>query len=165
VAVGKALGGGVPIGATLASDRVAGSISFGDHGSTYGGNPLACRAALVVLDHLTERGLIQDVERKGGWLRDRLLTLKQRQPIVADVRGAGLMWGIELTCDATAAANTALERGVLVNRTANTVIRLLPPLTIAEHELDAGLQILEQVLAELPAATGGSLVSNIGALA
>jgi acetylornithine/succinyldiaminopimelate/putrescine aminotransferase len=80
--------------------------------------------------------------------------VKARQPIVAEVRGAGLMWGLELTCDATAAAEGALQRGVLVNRTATTVVRLLPPLTISESELDAGLQVLESVLAELPAAAG-----------
>jgi predicted acetylornithine/succinylornithine family transaminase len=154
VAVGKALGGGVPVGAALASERVASAVSVGDHGSTYGGNPLACRAASVVLDQLTTGGLIAHAEKTGRFMRDRLLAMKDRQPLVADVRGAGLMWGIELTCDATAAVDAALAAGVLVNRTATTVIRLLPPLVITEAELEAGLQVLDQVLAALPAPAG-----------
>lgn len=154
VAVGKALGGGVPIAAALASEPIAGALSLGDHGSTYGGNPLACRAAAVVLQYLTNGGLMQYVQQTGVWMRERLLALKARHPVVADVRGAGLMWGIELTVDATAAVDTALARGVLVNRTANSVIRLLPPLIIERPELEAGLDILEQVVAELPAAAG-----------
>lgn len=154
VAVGKALGGGLPIAAALASERVAGALSLGDHGSTYGGNPLACRAASVVLDQLTRGHLIDHVERTGRWMRDRLDALKSRQPLVSEVRGAGLMWGLELACDATAAVDAALAGGVLANRTANRVIRLLPPLIATAQELGAGLDVLEAVVAELPAPAG-----------
>jgi acetylornithine/N-succinyldiaminopimelate aminotransferase len=154
VSIGKALGGGVPIGAALVSERVAATLSAGDHGSTYGGNPLACRAALVVLGELLDRGLMRHVAEVGRWLGARLSDLKGRVPNVVDVRGAGLMWGIELSVDATTTVEAALRAGLLVNRTAGTVVRLLPPLTITQRQLEEGLEILERVLAAIPAAAG-----------
>ena len=148
VAVGKALGGGVPVGATLVSEDVAAAISFGDHGSTYGGNLLACRAALVFLDELVERGLLAQIGRTGAHLERGLRSLAHKQPNIVDVRGAGLMWGIELNADAAPVVEAALGRGLLINRTAGTVVRLLPALTITESEVDSALAILETVLAE-----------------
>ena len=148
VAVGKALGGGVPVGATLVSEDVAAAISFGDHGSTSGGNLLACRAALVFLDELVERGLLAQIGRTGAHLERGLRSLARKQQTIVDVRGAGLMWGIELNGDAAPVVEAALGRGLLINRTAGTVVRLLPPLTITESEVDSALAILEAVLAE-----------------
>ena len=148
VAVGKALGGGVPVGATLVSEDVAAAISFGDHGSTYGGNLLACRAALVFLDELVERGLLAQIGRTGAHLERGLRSLAHKQPNIVDVRGAGLMWGIELNADTAPVVEAALGRGLLINRTAGTVVRLLPALTITESEVDSALAILETVLAE-----------------
>src|SRR5437867_3414951 len=153
VAVGKALGGGVPIGAALVSQDVADTISFGDHGSTYGGNLLACRAALCVLDELVGGGLIAQIGRVGAHFEQRLRALASRQPLVKDVRGAGLMWGVELTRDAAAVVPAALEQGVVVNRTAETVVRLLPPLIITETEADEALGRLETALAAVGAGT------------
>jgi acetylornithine/N-succinyldiaminopimelate aminotransferase len=153
VAVGKALGGGVPIGAALVSQQVADAISFGDHGSTYGGNLLACRAALCVLDELVGGGLIAQIGRVGAHFEQRLRALASRQPLVKDVRGAGLMWGVELTRDAAAVVPAALEQGVVVNRTAETVVRLLPPLIITETEADEALGRLETALAAVGAGT------------
>jgi predicted acetylornithine/succinylornithine family transaminase len=147
VAIGKALGGGVPVGAALVSQQVADTISFGDHGSTYGGNLLACRAALCVLDELTEGGLIARVARLGAHFEQRVKTLASRQAIVKEVRGEGLMWGVDLNRDAAAVVPAALERGLVVNRTADTVIRLLPPLVITEAEIDEALGRLEAALA------------------
>src|SRR5437867_238190 len=153
VSVGKALGGGVPIGAALVSQDVADTISFGDHGSTYGGNLLACRAALCVLDELVGGGLIAQIGRVGAHFEQRLRALASRQPLVKDVRGAGLMWGVELTRDAAAVVPAALEQGVVVNRTAETVVRLLPPLIITETEADEALGRLETALAAVGAGT------------
>lgn len=146
VSVGKALGGGVPIGAALVSQQVADTISFGDHGSTYGGNLLACRAALCVLDELTEGRLIERVARVGAHFERRLKAVASRQPIVKEVRGAGLMWGLDLNRDAAAVVPAALERGLVVNRTADTVVRLLPPLVITEADVDEALGRLEAAL-------------------
>src|SRR3954465_12060857 len=146
VAVGKALGSGVPIGAALVSQEVADTISFGDHGTTYGGNLLACRAGLVVLDELVGGGLLAHIGRVGQHFESRLRAIAPSRPIVKEIRGAGLMWGLELTRDAGAVVPAGLERGVVVNRTAETVVRLLPPLVITEPEIDEALGRLDAAL-------------------
>lgn len=152
VSVGKALGGGVPIGAALVSEQVAGAIAFGDHGSTYGGNLLACRAALCVLEELTDGGLIAQVKRVGARFEATLRAVAAKHTIVKEVRGAGLMWGLELNRDATAVVPAALERGVIVNRTADTVVRLLPPLVLTEADADEALARLDAALGAVGAA-------------
>ena len=154
VSVGKALGGGVPVGAALISEEVAAKISFGDHGSTYGGNLLACRAALCFLDELVDGGLLAHVGRMGRHFEQRLKAIAGKHAIVKQVRGAGLMWGLELTCDAAPVVPAALERGVIVNRTAETVVRLLPPLVITEAEADEALGRLEATLGAVGANQG-----------
>jgi predicted acetylornithine/succinylornithine family transaminase len=151
VAVGKALGGGVPIGATLVSQEVADTIKFGDHGSTYGGNLLACRAALCVLDELVGGGLIAQIARVGRHVERRLKSIAARHPMVKQVRGTGLMWGLELDRDATPVVPAALQQGVIVNRTAEKVVRLLPPLIIAEADADEALSRLDAALAAVGA--------------
>jgi acetylornithine/N-succinyldiaminopimelate aminotransferase len=151
VSVGKALGAGVPVGAALVSEKVAQAISAGDHGTTYGGNLLATRAATFFLEELMDRGLLDHVRSVGDHLERRLRTLALKHPVIAEVRGAGLMRGVELHVDATAVVDLARERGLLVNRTNEKVVRLLPPLTITAAELDAGIDILDAVLADVPA--------------
>src|SRR5438309_5679292 len=153
VAVGKALGGGVPVGAALVSQEVADTISFGDHGTTYGGNLIACRAALCVPDELVGGGLLAHIGRVGQHIERRLRAIASSRPaLVKDVRGRGLMWGLELTRDAAAVVPAALERGVVVNRTAETVVRLLPPLVITEADVDEGLARLDAALGAVGAA-------------
>ena len=149
VSVGKALGGGVPIGACLMSERVAQAISPGDHGTTYGGNLLACRAAVFFLQQLMNEGLLAHVNEVSQLFERRLRTIALRHPLVLEVRGAGLMRGLELRTDATAVVDLARSRGLLVNRTDTTVVRMLPPLTVTAAELDRGLDILDAVLAEV----------------
>jgi acetylornithine/succinyldiaminopimelate/putrescine aminotransferase len=146
VAVGKGLGAGVPVGAALVSDKVASTLSFGDHGSTYGGNLLACRAALVFLSALIDGGVLANVRRVGGHFEQRLRTIASGRRIVREVRGAGLMWGLDLTCDAGPVVPAGLARGVIVNRTADTVVRLLPPLVISESDVDEALERLDAAL-------------------
>jgi acetylornithine/N-succinyldiaminopimelate aminotransferase len=152
VAIGKALGAGFPVGAALVSEEVADTISFGDHGTTYGGNLLACRAALCVLDALTS-GLIAQIGRVGRHFEQRLRAMAAGHGIVKEVRGAGLMWGLQLARDATAVVPAALERGLVVNRTAETVVRLLPPLIITEADVDEALDRLDAALAAVGAAS------------
>jgi acetylornithine/N-succinyldiaminopimelate aminotransferase len=146
MALGKALGAGVPIGAALMSEKVAANVQPGDHGSTYGGNLLACRAAIVFVDELVSGGLMQNVARVGAHLEAGLRAIASRQPAVKDVRGAGLMWGIELDRPAAPVVQAALERKLLVNRTSDTVIRLLPPFVITEREIDEALPLLEAAI-------------------
>jgi len=152
VSIGKALGSGVPVGAALVSQEVADAISFGDHGSTYGGNLLACRAALCFLDELVGGGLLAHVGRVGVHFEKRLRALAAAHSMVKEVRGRGLMWGLELSREAGPVVPAALERGVVVNRTAETVVRLLPPLVITEAEADEGLNRLDAALGAVGAA-------------
>lgn len=147
VTVGKALGGGFPVGAALVSEPVAQAIAFGDHGTTYGGNLLACRAALFVLDQL-EGGLLEHVRQVGRRLGAGLGELASRHAAIREVRGAGLMWGLDLEVDAGPVVDAARGRGLLVNRTSSTVVRLLPPYVIAAAEVDDGLARLDAALAE-----------------
>ena len=148
VALGKALGGGMPVGAAMVSERVAATIAAGDHGTTYGGNLLACRAALVVLDELAH-GLQAHVRRVSEHLFAGLTALRARHRAIVDVRGAGLMAGIEFANDAAPLVTAALERGLLVNRTATTVIRVLPPYVVTEQDVDEGLALLDDAIASL----------------
>jgi acetylornithine/N-succinyldiaminopimelate aminotransferase len=152
VSVGKALGGGVPIGAALVSQEVADTLSFGDHGSTYGGNLLACRAALCVVHELVGGGLITHINRVGRHFEQTLKGVAARHNFVKDVRGSGLMWGLELDRDAGPVVPAGLVQGVIVNRTAETVVRLLPPLVITEAEADEALGRLDAALGAVGAA-------------
>ncbi len=146
MAIGKSLGAGVPIAAALFSERVAAAAAFGDHGSTYGGNLLACRAALVFLDELVSGGLMAHVARVGAHMEAELQRLKSRHPVIREVRGAGLMWGLDLDRPAAPIVDAAIQRGLLVNRTADTVIRLLPPYIITVEEIDEAMGLLEAAL-------------------
>jgi acetylornithine aminotransferase/acetylornithine/N-succinyldiaminopimelate aminotransferase len=148
VAIGKALGGGVPVGAALLSERVAAAVEPGDHGSTYGGNLLACRAALVFLDALTARGFLEHVQEVGAQFAAGLAALAAKHAVIREVRGAGLMWGLDLRVDAAPFVQAALRRRVLINRTATTVLRLLPPFVISGEEVEQALAQLDAILAE-----------------
>jgi acetylornithine/N-succinyldiaminopimelate aminotransferase len=152
MAIGKSLGAGVPIAATLFTDRVAASASFGDHGSTYGGNLLACRGALVFLQELVDGGLMAHVATAGAHAEAKLQELASRHACVREIRGAGLMWGLDLDRPAAPVVEAALAQGLLVNRTAETVVRLLPPYIITTAEIDEAVGLLD---AALHAAFGG----------
>jgi predicted acetylornithine/succinylornithine family transaminase len=147
ISVGKALGSGVPVGAALVSEKVAKTISMGDHGSTYGGNLLATRAASYFLEQLMDHGLLEHVRTVGAHLERRLRTLALKHPVVVEVRGAGLMRGVDLRVDASPVIEQARQNGLLVNRTSETVVRLLPPLTIEAADIDSGIDILDAALA------------------
>lgn len=148
MSLGKSLGAGVPIGAALTNDAVGDAVSFGDHGSTYGGNLLACRASLVFLEALNG-GLIDRVAAAGLRLRAGLETLVTESDAINEVRGAGLMCGLDVNAAvAERMVNAALGRKLLVNRTAGTVIRLLPPLTISDDDIDESLRRLRGAFAD-----------------
>ncbi len=148
VALGKALGAGFPVGAAMVSRDVAAAVSAGDHGTTYGGNLLACRAALTFLDEL-DRGLLAAVPARSAHLFARLRDLASRHPgAIAEVRGAGLMAGLQCAADTTPIVAAALDRGLLVNRTAATVVRLLPAYLVTDAEIDEAVAILDGVFSE-----------------
>ena len=150
MSVGKALGSGVPIGAALVAEHVAQTISPGDHGSTYGGNLLATRAAAFVLEQLMDHGLIEHVKTVGDHFERRLRTLALKHPLIVEVRGAGVMRGLELQIDAAPVVEQARQRGLLVNRTDEKVVRLLPPLTVEAADIDRAVDVLDEVFAAIP---------------
>ena len=141
------------MGAALVKENVGAALSFGDHGTTFGGNLLACRAALVCLDAISST-LIDHVKKVGAHLEMHLRALKAKHSAIVEIRGAGLMWGLELNMDAAAVHEAAIRQGVLVNRTAGTVIRLLPPLIITEADLDRALGLLDAAFSEVLAGAG-----------
>jgi predicted acetylornithine/succinylornithine family transaminase len=147
VSVGKALGSGVPIGAALVSQNVASQVFAGDHGSTYGGNLLSTRAALFVMAELPS--LMTNVRATAPHFERALDAVAARHSVVAAARGVGLMRALELTIDAAPVVDGARAKGLLVNRTAEKVVRLLPPLTVTATEIDEAAGILDGVLAEV----------------
>ncbi|MGW2570148.1 acetylornithine transaminase [Streptomyces sp. NPDC001537] len=145
VTLAKGLGGGLPLGATVAFGRAAELLQPGHHGTTFGGNPVACAAGLAVLDTIASEGLLENVKQQSEKLRDGIESLGH--PLIDHVRGAGLLLGIVLTEPlAPQARQAAQEAGFLVNAPAPDVVRLMPPLTLGDDEVDAFLQALPGIL-------------------
>ena len=138
----KGLGGGVPIGAMLAKQKAAASFGPGTHGSTFGGNPLSCAAALAVLDTIESEKLLANVEARGQQLRQGLEALKERFPIIKQVRGTGLLVGAELTSEVANVVTAARGKGLLILQAGPMVLRFLPPLNVSAAEVDEALALL-----------------------
>jgi len=134
VTLAKGLGGGVPIGACLATGKAAGLFQPGNHGSTFGGNPLAATAALTTIEVIEQEGLIAHAVSVGEQIRQGLARALAGQRSVVDIRGQGLMIGIELDRPCGELVTRALAAGLLINVTADKVVRLLPPLTFSNEE-------------------------------
>lgn len=141
----KGLGGGVPIGACLAKEAVAAAFSPGAHASTFGGNPLACAAALAVCQVLLEGQVLDQARRMGQYLAKGLADCKDRHRVVREVRGLGLLQGMELEIDAKAVVSDCLARGVLINAASERVLRFVPPLVITPQEIDTLLETLATI--------------------
>ena len=143
----KALGGGFPIGALLAKEHVAQAFEKGDHGSTFGGNPLACTAGLAVLTALFEENLIEACAEKGLYFKEQLLKLKDKYPFIKDVRGKGLMLGVELSEDVPGKeiVKKAFSQGYIINCAGKNTLRFVPPLVITIEEVNGLIQILDQL--------------------
>jgi acetylornithine/N-succinyldiaminopimelate aminotransferase len=147
VTMAKGLAGGIPIGAALARGEAARVLGKGDHGTTFGGNPLAAAAARTVLATLLSPHFLDSVARKGG----RMLSVIQswKHPLVLEVRGRGLMIGIVVSIAPDTVKMKCIEKGLLVLTAGENVVRLLPPLVIGDEEIDRGLEILRKVLDDL----------------
>ena len=142
----KALGGGLPLGAMLAREEIAASFGPGSHASTFGGNPVACSAGLIVLQTLLD-GALDNCRQMGKYFFRGLEDLQNRFSFIREVRGKGLMIGMELEIEGSKVADNCMQEGLLLNCTAYKVLRFVPPLTIKRNEIDRGLDILEKVLA------------------
>lgn len=147
VTLAKGLAGGVPIGAFMATDKVANAFHAGDHGSTFGGNPLACAAACVVLDALIDGNLMENAKEIGAYLQSKFEEYKAKYPnLIKEVRGRGLILGMELTRPGREIANECLDYGAIINCTAGNVLRFVPPLNITKAHVDELISVLDKVL-------------------
>jgi acetylornithine aminotransferase len=144
----KALGNGVPIGACLARGEAAQALKPGTHGSTFGGNPLACAAALAVIETMEEDGLVERARDKGERLREQLSEALRGLNCVREVRGQGLMIGIELDRPCTELVARAIDKQLLINVTADRVIRMLPPLIINDDEIGTIVGTVRELIVE-----------------
>lgn len=148
ITLAKGLGAGVPIGVFMAKEEVANSFNPGDHGTTFGGNPLACRAGCETLQILLENGFLQDVQKMGNYFKNKLQEIVEEDSAAIGVRGKGLMLALELT-DQCSAAEITLElfkKGFLINAVKEHTLRFLPPLIISEEEIDKLIFGLKEVL-------------------
>lgn len=147
VTLAKGLAGGVPIGAFMTTDKVANAFHAGDHGSTFGGNPLACAAACVVLDALIDGNLMENAKEIGAYLQSKFEEYKAKYPnLIKEVRGRGLILGMELTRPGREIANECLDYGAIINCTAGNVLRFVPPLNITKAHVDELISVLDKVL-------------------
>ncbi|PJI09660.1 MULTISPECIES: aspartate aminotransferase family protein [Clostridium] len=147
VCIAKALGGGFPIGAMLAKENVASAFVPGDHGNTYGGNPLACSVALAVLNELINNKVVEvNVNEKSKYLFDKLNDLKKKYKVIDDVRGMGLLIGVSVNCNVKDVINKCFENKLLLITAGKDVIRFLPPLNVSFEEIDKAVSIFEKSL-------------------
>jgi acetylornithine/N-succinyldiaminopimelate aminotransferase len=145
----KGLGGGVPIGAMLAKESVA-AFEPGDHGSTFGGNPLMCAVAYAVVTHILENDVLGNVKRVGGYMKRALEALKAEQSLITTVRGEGLLLALDLSVDRAAdVVRFGLDEGVLLNNTGPNTVRVAPALTLTPAEAEEGIVKLKRALARL----------------
>ena len=149
VTLAKGLAGGVPIGAMLTTDAVAAAFAPGDHASTFGGNPLATAAGNAVIDEIMEKGILENVNKCGEHLTEKLNALKEKYPHIKEVRGMGLMQGIELDVPVADVVKTSINNGLLLVGAGPDVVRFVPGLIITEDEIDEAMEILDKSLAEV----------------
>ena len=142
----KGIAGGVPMGATLVKPEILASISKGEHSSTFGGNPLSCAAGIAALKSITEDGLIENSEKMGKIFREGLERLKEKHTIIREIRGKGLMIGVELKFEVRNILMNLIKEGVLMLYSGRNILRILPPLVISKEDITKVLQILDLVL-------------------
>jgi acetylornithine/N-succinyldiaminopimelate aminotransferase len=146
VAFAKPIAAGLPLGGFLAKEEFASAISAGQHGTTFGGGPLACRVALEYLAILEDEKLLENVSRVGGYLQEQLKALAGKYAAVQEVRGRGMIQGLQLAIPARPIVEAGLGEGVLFNSTQDTVLRFLPPFLLEEKHVDKGMRVLKKLL-------------------
>ena len=146
VTLAKSLGSGVPIGAFIAHMKIADALQPGTHGTTFGGSPLVCVAALAVLEAIKKEKLLANARTMGAYLQEKLLSLQRKHPIIKEVRGIGLMLGVELRIEGKRVYEKCLQNCLLINCTQGNVLRIMPPLIVKKKEIDFAIKVLEEVL-------------------
>ena len=149
VSLAKGLGSGFPIGATLATEEVSKGFEPGDHGSTFGGNPLACAVGNATLEVIKEDKILENTQTVGQYLQDQLKELKEKYNFIVDVRGLGLLQGAELNFEGGEIVDKMREKGILINCTAGKVLRFAPPLTITKTDVDTLIKALEEIFSNI----------------
>ncbi|MDR1820042.1 MAG: acetylornithine transaminase [Methanobrevibacter sp.] len=147
--VAKGIAGGFPMGAIIANEKVAEGFQPGDHGTTFGGTPLACAVAFASINTIITENLIENSQKLGNYFKTELLKLKDKYNFIKDVRGYGLMIGVKLATNCSEIVDKARERGFLINCTANNVIRLVPPLIIKKEDIDIFISMIDEVFQEI----------------
>lgn len=146
ITIAKAIGGGLPLGAMMARGKVAEAFVPGAHATTFGAGPVVCAAGLAVLDEIESRGLLENAARIGNYITSRLCELKKKYPEIKEIRGKGLMIGVEFDGDAPEAAGFFRERGMLINAIRKNIIRILPPYTTTEKQADVFVRLFAEFL-------------------
>ena len=146
VAIAKPIAAGLPLGAFIAKEEFANAISFGQHGTTFGGGPLACRVALEYLAIIEEEKLLENVNKVGAYLQQQLKEVVDKKSAAVGIRGRGFIQGIQLNIPARPIVDEALAEGVLFNSTQDTVVRFLPPFLLEEKHVDKGIRVLKKLL-------------------
>lgn len=147
VTLAKALGGGLPIGAMISRGKFADVLEPGTHASTFGGNPVVCAAACAVLDTIKKKDLLKNAENTGGYLVKKLQQLKESCSLIKEIRGKGLMIGMELSRDGAGIVKKCMEKRLLINCTAEKVLRIYPPLNVTRAQIDKAVAILSKAMA------------------
>lgn len=145
MSLAKALGNGFPVGAIIAKDDVMQAFEPGTHASTFGGNPLASSAVIATLNTITDENILKNCNDAGAYLHKGLLALKEKYHFITEIRGIGLIWGVELSIDGNLIAAEFLKEGVIINCTKGNVLRLVPPLIIKNEEIDIFLEIADRI--------------------
>ncbi|HPS54011.1 MAG TPA: aspartate aminotransferase family protein [Sedimentisphaerales bacterium] len=148
ITMAKTLGGGIAIGAMMANEEISKAFVPGKHASTFGGNSLACAAAIATIEAIEEEGMIENACKVGEYTQNKLRQLKDKFPVIDHVRGIGMMIGVQLTKSGAGIVAKCLEKGLRINCTHDTVIRFMPPMTATKGHIDKAIEILESVLSE-----------------
>jgi acetylornithine/succinyldiaminopimelate/putrescine aminotransferase len=152
----KALANGLPMGAMMARAEVAEAFTPGSHASTFGGTPLVATAALTAVKTLLDEGILENCERLGQYFRERLRRLQSKYPFIREVRGKGLLIGLDMTCEGMSVVKACMEQGFLINCTQEHILRFIPPLIIKEADIDALVSCLDSVFEGLSTRPEGS---------
>ena len=144
----KGIGGGFPVGACLATNKAASAFEPGDHGNTFGGNPLACSVANTVIDEILSENLLENVKTAGAYIIDKLTTLKDKYSVIKDIRGKGLLIGMEIDGTIKDFQNTCFQNKLLLIPAGASTIRILPPLNVNKDEIDEMLLVFEKSIVD-----------------